>query len=231
MSKKKFKVGDANQISLSYNIGSISVNIIDDDGVRSFVNEVAEEELKKLFIKLGQPTKEVTPSSNKKPLDIDLNVSLFPNPILFINRNKKNPLMFVPFPPHAPTLVTEKKHSVKFAKKYTFDDKEACIYEIALKCLKEGYQCKVRNSCPERYDVECVQSDCYWYIFTRRIKNCTKCKLILPKVRDVTRVYRPKDIAHDVNMEWNIYVSYKKAWRGKHIALASSQGYPIESFV
>ncbi|GJW61521.1 transposase, MuDR, MULE transposase domain protein [Tanacetum coccineum] len=36
--------------------------------------------------------------------------------------------------------------------------------------------------------------------------------------------------AHDVNMEWNIYVSYKKAWKGKHIALASSQGCPIESF-
>ncbi|GJU92948.1 hypothetical protein Tco_1317704, partial [Tanacetum coccineum] len=31
-------------------------------------------------------------------------------------------------------------------------------------------------------------------------------------------------------MEWNIYVLYKKAWRGKHIALASSQGCPIESF-
>ncbi|GKA84614.1 transposase, MuDR, MULE transposase domain protein, partial [Tanacetum coccineum] len=48
--------------------------------------------------------------------------------------------------------------------------------------------------------------------------------------RDVTMVYRPKDIAHDVNMEWNIYVSYKNAWKGKHIALASSQGCPIESF-
>ncbi|GJU72395.1 transposase, MuDR, MULE transposase domain protein [Tanacetum coccineum] len=49
-------------------------------------------------------------------------------------------------------------------------------------------------------------------------------------IMDVTRVYRPKDIAHDVNMEWNIYVSYKKAWKGKHIALASSQGCPIELF-
>ncbi|GJY40748.1 phospholipase-like protein [Tanacetum coccineum] len=42
--KKKFKVGDANQISLSYNIGSISLNIIDDDDVRFFVNEVSGEE-------------------------------------------------------------------------------------------------------------------------------------------------------------------------------------------
>nr|GEX33734.1 transposase, MuDR, MULE transposase domain protein [Tanacetum cinerariifolium] len=116
--KKNFKVGDANQISLSYNIGSIFVNIIDDDDVHFFVNEVSGEE-------------------------------------------------------------------------------EAYIYEIALKCFMKGYQCKVLNLFPER---------------------------------DVTRVYRPKDIAHDVNMEWNIYVSYKKAWRGKHIALASSQGCHIESF-
>ncbi|GJU91227.1 hypothetical protein Tco_1303650 [Tanacetum coccineum] len=136
--KKKFKVGDANQISLSYNIGSISLNIIDDDDVRFFVNEVSGEEVKKLFIKLGQPTKEVTPSSNQKPLDIDLNVSLFPNPNFIHQWKEKNPLMFVPFPPHAPTLVTEKKHSVKFTKNYTFNDKEACIYEISLKCLKEG---------------------------------------------------------------------------------------------
>ncbi|GJT51679.1 transposase, MuDR, MULE transposase domain protein [Tanacetum coccineum] len=42
--KKKFKVGDATQISLSYNIGSISLNIIYDDDVRFFVNEVSGEE-------------------------------------------------------------------------------------------------------------------------------------------------------------------------------------------
>ncbi|GJZ79384.1 transposase, MuDR, MULE transposase domain protein [Tanacetum coccineum] len=105
--------------------------------------------------------------------------------------------MFVPFLPHAPTLVTESKHRLKFTKNFTFDDKEACIYEIALKCLREGYQCKVLNSSTER---------------------------------DVKRVYTPKDIAHDVNLEWNVYVSYKKAWTGKQLALASTQGCPIESF-
>ncbi|GKE40299.1 hypothetical protein Tco_1463704 [Tanacetum coccineum] len=113
--------------------------------------------------------------------------------------------MFVPFPPHAPTLITQSKHRVKFTKHFTFDDKEACIYEIALKCLREGYQCKVLNSSTER-------------------------KLIVPKVRDVKRVYTPKDIAYDVNLECNVYISYKKAWKGKQLALASTQGCPIESF-
>ncbi|GJR71039.1 transposase, MuDR, MULE transposase domain protein [Tanacetum coccineum] len=105
--------------------------------------------------------------------------------------------MFVPFPPYAPTLITQSKNRVKFTKHFTFDDKEVCIYAIALKCLREGYQCKVLNSSTER---------------------------------DVKRVYTPKDIAHDVNLEWNVYVSYKKAWTGKQLALASTQGCPIESF-
>ncbi|GKB05205.1 hypothetical protein Tco_0833400 [Tanacetum coccineum] len=161
--------------------------------------------------------------------------------------------------PQAPRLITDYKHNNRFVKHYTFDDKKACIYEIALKCLKEGYQFKVLKSCTIRYGVECLQPDCYWYIFTRKIKKATKwritsindkhtcsktqfnpyhrnvssklfCQIILPKVRDVTRVYRTKDIAHDVNIEWNVHISYKQAWRGKHKALASSQGCLIESF-
>ncbi|GKD28048.1 transposase, MuDR, MULE transposase domain protein [Tanacetum coccineum] len=102
--KKKFKLADGNQICLSYNIGSNHINIIDDDDVCYFVNEVSGQEVKKLYIKL------------------------------------------------------------------------------------------------------------------------------VPKVRDVKRVYTPKDIAHDVNLEWNVYISYKKAWTGKQLALASTQGCPIESF-
>ncbi|GJX27220.1 transposase, MuDR, MULE transposase domain protein [Tanacetum coccineum] len=54
--KKKFKLADGNQICLSYNIGSNHINIIDDDDVCYFVNEVSGEEVKKLYIKLGEPT-------------------------------------------------------------------------------------------------------------------------------------------------------------------------------
>ncbi|GJS38926.1 hypothetical protein Tco_0563969 [Tanacetum coccineum] len=255
----KFKLADGNQICLSYNIGSNHINIIDDDDVCYFVNEVSGQEVKKLYIKLGEPTIQVTQSSYTKPVDIDLNVPVFQNPYFIHQWKEKNPLMFVPFPPHAPTLVSESKHRVKFTKHYIFDDKEACIYEIAIKCLREGYQCKVLKSSTERYGVECVQPDCFWYIFSRRIKKCTRwritnindnhtcsktqfnpyhrnlsskllSKLIVPKVRDVKRVYTPKDIAHDVNLEWNVYISYKKAWKGKQLALASTQGCPIESF-
>ncbi|GJS88679.1 transposase, MuDR, MULE transposase domain protein [Tanacetum coccineum] len=54
--KKKFKLADGNRICLSYNIGSNHINIIDDDDVYYFVNEVSGEEVKKLYIKLGEPT-------------------------------------------------------------------------------------------------------------------------------------------------------------------------------
>nr|GEY52636.1 transposase, MuDR, MULE transposase domain protein [Tanacetum cinerariifolium] len=83
-------------------------------------------------------------------------------------------------------------HGVKLAGHKIFDDKEACTYEIGLKCINKGYECKV-------------------------VRSCTK--------RDVTRVYRPKDIINDLNID----VSYKRAWKGKQLALESNQGCPIAS--
>ncbi|GJY84172.1 hypothetical protein Tco_0497548 [Tanacetum coccineum] len=47
---------------------------------------------------------------------------------------------------------------------------------------------------------------------------------------DVTRVYRPKDIIKDLNIEFNIDVSYKRAWKRKQLALESNQGDPVSSF-
>ncbi|GKE50617.1 hypothetical protein Tco_1481875, partial [Tanacetum coccineum] len=53
--------------------------------------------------------------------------------------------------PYAPILdlktITTSKHGVKLAKHKIFDDKEACMYEIRLKCLTEGYEYKVVKSC------------------------------------------------------------------------------------
>ncbi|GJZ38908.1 hypothetical protein Tco_0585471 [Tanacetum coccineum] len=221
---------------LSYNSGSNSINIIDDYDVDCFLKEV---------LKSGDVVKSVFIES------IDKNVE------------KKNTLTCIPTTPHAPILdlktITTSKHGVKLAKHKIFDDKEACMYEIGLKYLTKGYEYKVVRSCPNRYAVECVHLECYWYIFTRRIKKdigfkvtyindnytCPKtqfyqnhrnttsqilCQMIMPKFRDVTRVYRPKDIINDLNIEYNFDVSYKRAWKAKQLALESNQGYPIASF-
>nr|GEU32190.1 transposase, MuDR, MULE transposase domain protein [Tanacetum cinerariifolium] len=107
----------------------------------------------------------------------------------------------MPTTPLAPILDLKARYyrndGVKLAAHKIFDDKEACMYEIGLKCLTEGYEYKV-------------------------VKSCTK--------RDVTRVYRPKDIINDLNIDLNINVSYKRAWKGKQLALESNQGCPIASF-
>ncbi|GJZ00106.1 hypothetical protein Tco_0517535 [Tanacetum coccineum] len=222
--RKKFNVEDNKELLLSYNIGSNSFNIIDEDDVDFFLKAVLES---------------VT------------------------HEWMKNSLNYLPPTPHAPILdlksITTSHHGVKFSAKTKFADKEACMYEIGVKCITEGYEYKVVRSCPQRYAVECVHLDCYWYIFTRRIKKengfrvtyindnhtCPKtqfypnhrnatakmlCQLIILKFSNVTRVYRPKDIINDLNIEFNIDVSYKRAWKGKQLALKSNQGDPISSF-
>ncbi|GJS54655.1 hypothetical protein Tco_0628017 [Tanacetum coccineum] len=150
-------------------------------------------------------------SSSSKPLDIDLNIPLFDEHVT--HQWKKNTLTCVPTTPHAPILdlktITTSKHGVKLAKHKIFDDKVACVYDIGFKCLTKGYEYKVVRSCPNRYAVECVHIECYW---------------------DVTRVYRPKDIINDLNIEYNFDVSFKRAWKAKQLALESNQGYPIASF-
>ncbi|GJZ26893.1 hypothetical protein Tco_0571146 [Tanacetum coccineum] len=222
LNQVKFNVEDNKELLLSYNIGSNSFNIIDEDDLDFFLKAVLElgDVVMSVFIKPTEKIVEVTPS---KPLDIDLNIPLFHEPVT--HEWMKNSLNYLPPTPHAPILdlksITTSHHGVKFSTKTKFADKEACMYEIGVKCITEGYEYKVVRSCPQRYAVEYVHLDCYWYIFTHRIKK---------ENRDVPRVYRPKDIINDLNIEFNIDVSYKRAWKGKQLALKSNQGDPISSF-
>ncbi|GJZ34237.1 hypothetical protein Tco_0579673 [Tanacetum coccineum] len=199
--EKKFKIGDNKQICLSYNIGSNSLNVIDDDDVVYFLKEVLESDdvVKNLFIKSFQKTLEVTRPSSSNPLDFDLNIPLFDEQLT--HKWKKNTLMYMPTTPHAPTLKLKPRKTQndghEFSRLHIFDDKEDCMYAIGLKCLEEGYEYKVHKS---------------------------------DKIRDVTRVYRPKNIINNLNLELNIDVSYKRAWKAKHLALESNQGCSISSF-
>ena len=173
-----------------------------------------------------------------------------------VNLLQKNQLIltnlnYMPLPPHSPTFhYNEKKGGVKVND--LFDDKDACIYEISVKCLKERYQFFVVKSKPTRYNVKCTQQECTWHIYSRRVGDtslfkvtlvndthlCSKivfnpnhrnayaktlARIISPKLAYLTRVYRPKDIVHDLNLDMNIDVSYKRAWRGRHLALESNR--------
>ncbi|GJW55884.1 hypothetical protein Tco_0099969 [Tanacetum coccineum] len=126
--RKKFNVEDNKELLLSYNIGSNSFNIIDEDDVDFFLKAVLEsgDVVMSVFIKSTKKTVEVTPS---KPLDIDLNIPLFHEPVT--HEWMKNSLNYLPPTPHAPILdlksITTSNHSVKFSAKTKFTDKEDCM--------------------------------------------------------------------------------------------------------
>ncbi|TXG50823.1 hypothetical protein EZV62_023347 [Acer yangbiense] len=52
---------------------------------------------------------------------------------------------------------------------------------------------------------------------------------IQEKFRD-HRLYKPKEIIHDMQMEFDISCNYHKGYRARHIALEEVQGTPVESY-
>ena len=237
---KKLNLNDATAIILSYNIGETKTTLHNDDDVEVFKT-----------LALETPFHVHTLLVDHSPHTPVVNL-LQKNQLLLTNLN------CMPLPPHSPTVdYNIKKGGVKVND--LFDDKETCIYEISVKCLKEGYQFCVVRSNPTRYNVKCSQPECKWHIYSRRVGDtslfkvtsvndnhlCSKivfnpnhrnayaktlARIISPKLADPTRVYRPKDIVHDLNLDMNIDVSYKRAWRGRHLALESNQGCPRASF-
>ncbi|PWA85098.1 transposase, MuDR, MULE transposase domain protein [Artemisia annua] len=283
--KKKFKLtGKLSLIGLSYRIDRNKVSITDDDDVVYFLNEVFEsrQDIKSLYITVLKEAVEVSDTSSAEPLDLDLNIPLSdeqPNNETSIvvhsneqpdskNENehkwKNNTFQYMPVPPNPPSFIKNQKNQPFFTPRVLkvfdeFEDKDECIREIALKCLKEGYEYRVFKSCQLAYRIRCKVPQCNWHVFCRSVRRanifrithmndvhtCSKLTvngnhsnatakvlghMLVPKMRDTTRVYKPKDIQLDMNLALNIDVSYKKAWRGKQLALQATQGCPKASY-
>ena len=140
-----------------------------------------------------------------------------------------------------------------------FDDKKSLMYVIGEKALLERFEFKPRKTDKFRYDVICLQAGCKWKIVSSLNKDgvkwrlgkvndvhtCSRTKvfpnhrnatknllghLLFPKMKDSSRIYTPKDIKADINQQYNIDISYKKAWWGKNVALELVNGCPKESF-
>ena len=140
-----------------------------------------------------------------------------------------------------------------------FDDKKSLMYVIGEKALLERFEFKPRKTDKFRYDVICLQATCKWKIVSSLNKDgvkwrlgkvndvhtCSRTKvfpnhrnatknllghLLFPKMKDSSRIYTPKDIKADINQQYNIDISYKKAWWGKNVALELVNGCPKESF-
>lgn len=237
---RKLNLNDANAILLSYNIGETKTTLHNDDDVDVF---------KTLALKspFHVQTLVVDHASHTPVVNLVQQTQL-----------RLTNVNCLPLPPPSQTFhYNDKKGGIKVND--MFEDKETCIYDISFKCLKEGYQFYVTSSSTTRYNVKCCQPECNCHINCRRVgvtnrfkvssindkHLCSKivfnpnhrnayaktlARIISPKLADPTRVYRPKDIVHDLNLDMNIDVSYKRAWRGRHLALESNQGCPRASF-
>ena len=237
---RKLNLKDQNAVQLSYNICETKNSILNDGDVAVFKNLALKTPIHVQTL--------VVDHASHTPIAI-----LFqPTPLRLTGVN------YLPPPPPSPTFhFTEKKAGIKV--NHMFQDKETCIYDISFKCLKEGYQFYVDSSSTTRYYVKCLQPECDWHIRCRRVgvtnrfkvssmndnHKCSKlvfhpnhrnayaktlARIITPKVADATRVYRPKDILDDLKLDMNIDVSYKRAWRGRHLALESNHGCPRASY-
>ena len=281
--KKKYDITDKS-VNLHYISGSKNITLHDDGDVSFFVKEICckQDIVQTLFIDVIEHTSEVTPSSSSKHLDIDLNVSLFPdefdlpaptaepdNTERVIEdvqpRWEKCSFKNMPIPPHSPDpiikVVNNLKQNIisKVKLGNRFDDKDSCIFSIGIKAIVERFEYKVIKSSPTRYDVNCVQMGCNWSVHTRKsivtrkfyvsgindVHTCSRTKInpnhrnatqqilariLMEKLKDSRRIYTGKDIQKDLNVEWKIDVSYKRAWGGKNIALQLINGCPKESF-
>lgn len=287
--KTKFKVtARMSMILLSYKINVNKVSIIDDADLLCFMHDVEEwkPEVKTLFIDIRKQAVKVSQTSSSESLGVDLNLSLVDEPPINIINNVDNPneqiidtnetsnsehswknntFKFMPEPPSLPDFFKLPKFPYtrpifrEVKKFHEFADKEECITDIAVKCIKEGYQYKVVKSCQLAYRVRCKVPQCNWYIFNRAVIGTKKFRvtnmndvhtchkttitanhcnatakvlghILVPKFRDTSRVYKPKDIQLDFNLAWNIDISYKKAWKGKQLATLAVQGCPKGSF-
>ena len=157
------------------------------------------------------------------------------------------------------TLTYNTNGSVILKEGDEFEDKNAIMYAIGEKALLERFEFKPRKTDKFRYDVICVHAECKWKILSSLNKDgvkwslgkvydvhtCSRTQvypnhrnatkkllghLLFPKLKDSSRIYRPIDIMQDINEQYNIDISYKKAWAGKNRALELVNGCPKESF-
>ncbi|GJW47567.1 hypothetical protein Tco_0079213 [Tanacetum coccineum] len=54
--------------------------------------------------------------------------------------------------------------------------------------------------------------------------------LLEPKLKYNSRIYKGKEIKHDIYTDLNIDITYKQAWRSKNVALESLSGCHVASF-
>ncbi|XP_038701808.1 uncharacterized protein LOC119998528 [Tripterygium wilfordii] len=123
----------------------------------------------------------------------------------------------------------------------------------------KNFQFCVIKSTKTLFMIHCAAKECEWRMRSIRVKDSElfkvtrlndnhKCSLdfiyrshmqtsgkvigecIKSKYNGVGRIYRPKDIIQDVRQEFDVNISYDKAWRAREATLESVRGMPEDSF-
>ncbi|KAK3229140.1 hypothetical protein Dsin_001021 [Dipteronia sinensis] len=139
-----------------------------------------------------------------------------------------------------------------------FPSKKQLKSQIGSYALANRFQVRVFKSDTTRYQVRCIVEDCNCrlraakvhnsdYFQIRKFDNHHTCSTearfphqrqasaqvigehIHEKFRD-HRLYKPKEIIHDMQKEFGISCNYHKGYRARHIALEEVQGTPVESY-
>nr|GEY64300.1 hypothetical protein [Tanacetum cinerariifolium] len=163
---------------LYYKCGLEVFEVKDEDDVQYFVNEVCRlsKIVQKLCVRKIKERKQV--KLDVLPVNgFDLNVSLFPNDYnnqtAILPKWQFNTFTNMPIPPLPPQPYIQKSH-VEYHGILVGDEfcnKNKCMYTIGVKSLREAFQYAVIKSCPQRFSVKCVQPDCQWNVYTRKVKD------------------------------------------------------------
>ncbi|TXG67582.1 hypothetical protein EZV62_008857 [Acer yangbiense] len=139
-----------------------------------------------------------------------------------------------------------------------FPSKKQLQSHVGSYALTNGFQIRVFKSDTTRYQVRCIVEDCNWrlravkvhnsdYFQIRKFDNQHTCstEAQFPHQRQASarvigehiqekfhdhRLYKPKEIIHDMQREFGISCNYHKGYRARHIALEEVQGTPVESY-
>ncbi|KAK2643594.1 hypothetical protein Ddye_025357 [Dipteronia dyeriana] len=139
-----------------------------------------------------------------------------------------------------------------------FPSKRQLQSQIRSYAFNNRFQTRVFKSDTTRYQVRCIVEDCNWrlraakvhnsdYFQIRKFDNQHTCstEARFPHQRQTSarvigehiqekfrhhRLYKPKEIIHDMQREFGISCNYHKGYQARHIALEEVQGTSVESY-
>lgn len=143
--------------------------------------------------------------------------------------------------------------------KQIFKCKKSLILKLQLLAMRCQFEFKVKKSNTSIYCVVCIDEKCNWRLRATKMKGSDMfeirkyvglhtCSLsvrrkdhkhatysvigshITSKYEDPSRVYTPRNIMDDIHREFNISISYTKAYMAKEFAVSQLRGTPNASY-